>query len=437
MCSFSGRTDTECEPHCTHASGIKQSASGLLFGPTWTVRPERSCISRRQTSALVLGSIGCISTKQPHMGHRAVGRNVRALGYSPGFPNDPSQVSVMSDSLILWSAVATNEMASEDRYGQESLLCPNYGPAAVKWTEALTAREWATAIWVVVAVIAMAFRRDLRQHMLAIINVWRSPTLAVPVSLMLAYVAAVVFGASQIDLWNTRMIGATLAWTITVAFVGFFRVNRVAEVRRFTRKEARRAIELAVVLDAYLNLFVLPFAAEMFLVPFLVFVGLMLGAAEYLPQLEDTEYDQTRSCLKSFVGVLGLAAVVYGTVRVIEEIAAGKLGSLGRGLILPLWLNIALIPCILLIGVWAAYHDAFIRLQIGADPSPAALRRAKRALIREVGLHVYALGCFGPPWPYRFGQAHTVAEAREVARALIAERAAAARAEEASAAQRS
>src|ERR1035441_233620 len=112
MCSSSGRTDTECEPHCTHASGIKQSASGLLFGPTWTVRPERSCISRRQTSALVLGSIGCISTKRPHTGHRAVGRNVRAPGYSPGFPNDPSQVSVMSDSLDRWSA---GDMKGESR----------------------------------------------------------------------------------------------------------------------------------------------------------------------------------------------------------------------------------------------------------------------------------------------------------------------------------
>lgn len=316
------------------------------------------------------------------------------------------------------------------------LLCSKYGPAAVKWTEALTAREWATATWIIIVVVAMTFHRDLRQHMLTIINVWRNSTLAVPMSLMLAYVAAVVFGASQLDLWNTRMIGATLAWTITAAFVGFFRVNRVAEVRPFTRNEARRAIEVAVVLDAYLNLFVLPFAAEMFLVPFLAFVGLMLGAAEYLPQLQDKEYDQTRSCLRSCVGLLGLAAIVYATVRVIEEVAAGKLGSLGRGLILPLWLNLALIPCILLIGIWAAYHDSFIRLQIGADPSPAALRRAKHALIREVGLHVYALGHFGPPWPYRFSQASTVAEAREVARALIAERAAAARAGEAKTPQR-
>ena len=74
----------------------------------------------------------------------------------------------------------------------------------MKWTEALTACEWATAIWVAVAVIAMAFRRDLRQHMLTIINVWRSPTLAVPVSLMLAYVAAVVRGGPRYTLDGTE-----------------------------------------------------------------------------------------------------------------------------------------------------------------------------------------------------------------------------------------
>jgi hypothetical protein len=305
----------------------------------------------------------------------------------------------------------------------------------VKWTEALTAREWAIAIWSLVAVIVMAFVGDLRQQMLAIINIWRSPILVVPVSLILAYVAAIVFGAAQIDLWNMHMIGATLAWTITVALVGFFRANRVSEDRGFTRKEARRAVELAVVLDAYLNLLVLPFVGEMFLVPFLAFVGLMLGAAEYVPQLQDKEYDQTRGCVKAFVSVLGLAAVVYATVRVIEEIAAGKLGDIGRGLVLPLWLNLALIPCVLIIGVWAAYHDAFIRLQIGADPSPAALRRAKQALVREVRLRVYLLGRFGPPWPYRFSQASTTAEARKVARALIAERSEVARSEKGRAAQ--
>jgi hypothetical protein len=89
---------------------------------------------------------------------------------------------------------------------------------------------------------------------------------------------------------------------------------------------------------------------------------------------------------------------------------------------LPLWLNLALIPCVLLMGVWAAYHDAFIRLRIGAELSQDSLRRAKRGLIWEVGLHIYALGRFGPPWPYRFSQACTAAEARQVARRLIAER---------------
>jgi hypothetical protein len=342
-------------------------------------------------------------------------------------------VVAQRDNDGLAGAPGKNRVSFERR---EACRCPYYGPAVVKWTEALTAREWAVAIWALVAVAAMAFVRDLRQHMLTIVNVWQSPILVVPVSLILAYVAAVVFGAAQIDLWNMHMIGATLAWTITVALVGFFRVNRVSEVRGFTRKEARRAIELAVVLDAYLNLLVLPFVAEIFLVPFFAFVGLMLGAAEYLPQLQGKEYDQTRGCVKALVSLLGLAAVVYATTRIISEIAAGKLGDIGRGLILPLWLNLALIPCILIIGVWAAYHDAFIRLQIGADPSPATLRRAKRALIRGVGLRVYALGGFGPPWPYRFSEARTTAEAREVARALIGERSAVARSEAANAAQR-
>jgi hypothetical protein len=292
----------------------------------------------------------------------------------------------------------------------------------VKWTDALNAREWATLIWAVAAVVSLMFVRDIRPQILNILTIWRSKVLLLPVVFMLAYVSAVVFGASQIDLWNVRMVGATLAWVITVALVGFFRVNRVSEQRRFTRSETRRAVEVAVVLDAYLNLFVLPFAAEMFLVPFLVFLGTLVAFAQYAPQLQSSEYDSTRSCLQWLLNLIGLAIIVYATVRLVQTLTQGKLGDLERGLVFPLWLNLALIPCTLLIGAWAAYHDAFIRLQIGADPTPHSLRRAKRALVREVRFHVYALGKFGPPWPYRFSKAETAAEARSVARALVAER---------------
>ncbi len=240
---------------------------------------------------------------------------------------------------------------------------------------------------------------------------------------MLIYIAVVVFGASMIELWTARLIGATVAWVITVALVGFFQVMRVSEDRQFTRQAVRRAVEFAAILDAYLNLLVLPFAAEMFLVPFLVFLGALLGVAQFAPELESDEYDPARSCLKSLVSIIGIVAIGYATYRVFGEVASAQgLGELGRGLLLPLWLNLALIPCTLLIGVWAAYQTAFIRLGIHADLSRENLRRSKLALIREVGLRVYALGSFGPPWPYRFSQATTLAEARSVARELVEER---------------
>ena len=299
---------------------------------------------------------------------------------------------------------------------------PPAASAHFQWTEALNAREWATAIWATASVAAMMLSRDLRRGVFGVVTTLLvSGILLISVSAMLVYIAGIVFAASQIDLWNAHMIGATFAWTVT-ALVGFSQVLRVSQDRRFTRKAVRRAMALAVVLDAYLNLFVVGFPFEMLLVPFLVFVGAMLAGYEYIPQLQTSEHDPGRSCLKSFVGILGIGAIVYATVQTVSEIAAGKLGELGRGLILPLWLNVALIPCILLIGLWAAYHDAFIRLQIGAEPSSTALRYAKRALVREVGLNVYALGGFGPPWPYRFSEATTPSEARAVARALVEQR---------------
>jgi hypothetical protein len=44
------------------------------------------------------------------------------------------------------------------------------------------------------------FVRDIRPQILNILTIWRSKVLLLPVVLMLAYVSAVVFGNSQIDL---------------------------------------------------------------------------------------------------------------------------------------------------------------------------------------------------------------------------------------------
>jgi hypothetical protein len=318
------------------------------------------------------------------------------------------------------------------------LICP-HDPAAVfqssvstpavrdhlRWTELLSGREWATVVWVTLALAWMLTNKDLRPSVLNVIRVPLSKVILAPVVLMLCYIAAVVFAASRIGLWNLRMTGATLAWLVASALLGFFKVTALPSDPHYLRTALKRAVAITVLIDAYVNLFVLPFWAEMALLPSVTLLAMLLAVAE-----TRDEFSSVKGCLNGIMGVFVVGLLAYATVHVIEALSAGRL-TLGRSLILPMWLNLALLPFTYLLALWLVYQTAFVVVGFPGNSTTASIRRAKLALLLGVGPRPYILGEFGPPWPYRLNRASTLAEARQVAADLRAERNAAAAASDA------
>ncbi len=252
-----------------------------------------------------------------------------------------------------------------------------------RWTEALNSREWATVIWAVIAVLWMLTHTEIRASLFNVVRTAFGRTIVVPASVMLAYIAAVVFAASRIGLWEVRLVGATLAWIVASALLGFFKVIRIPDERHYFRAALRRSFEIAVLVDAYVNLFVLPFWAELILIPSVTLLGAMVAVAEVSPELAGEEYDTTRSCLKSLMGVLGIALLLYATIHVASDLSGPSgLSHLGKSLILPLWLNLALIPFMFLLAIRVVYETAFVMLGFPGNATKASVRRAKLALAR-------------------------------------------------------
>lgn len=278
-------------------------------------------------------------------------------------------------------------------------------------------------VWAAIAVLWMLTQLEIRVSLLNVVRVALGRTIIIPASAMLAYIATVVFAASRLGLWELRLIGATLAWMIASALLGFFKVLRIPEERHYLRSALRRSFEIAVLVDVYVNLFVLPFWAEMILIPLVVLLGALIAVAEVSPELKGEDYDTTRSCLQAIANIFGLALLVYATAHVVNELSSTTgLGHLGESLILPLWLNLALIPFMSMLAIRLVYQTAFVMLGFSGNATEASIRRARRALLSTVGPRPWVLGAFGPPWPYRLNQAASLAEARQLATQLRSER---------------
>jgi len=288
--------------------------------------------------------------------------------------------------------------------------------APFHWTEALNGREWATVVWAAVALVVMLARGDTRPSVVSVFRVALHRAILTPVLLLLVYVAAVVFVATRVSLWNERLIGATLAWIAASALVGFFKINEVPDERHPLRAAFRRALAITVLVDAYVNFAVFPFAIELVAIPFLFVLGGVMVVAE----MKD-EFEIIRGPLKGFAGILGLGVFAHATVAVIGDLSHDP-AQLGKSLVLPLWLNLAFIPFRYVVATFAVYQTTFLFLSFAPNATKGSLRRAKRALLLSVGFRPYVLGEFQAPWPYRLNAAPTLADARRVASELRAAR---------------
>lgn len=292
-------------------------------------------------------------------------------------------------------------------------------PSSFRWTDALNGREWATVIWASIILAFMLSRADMRGNLWTIARIPFSRVVFPRAALELLYIGAVVLVASRIGAWHLRLIGQTLAWLVASAAVGFFRVTAIPTDPHYFRTAARRSLAITILIDVYVNLFVFPFPVELFLLPLLALLGMLQAVADLKEEFEDV-----RGCFNAMVGVAGLGLFVFATVHVIKGLSLPNLGHLGESLILPLWLNMALVPFSYLLALQLAYGEAFGGISRAPNASRAAGLRARAALVWGVGARVYSLGQFSEPWPKRLNGATTAGEAREIVASLRAERAA-------------
>jgi hypothetical protein len=287
----------------------------------------------------------------------------------------------------------------------------------LKWTEVLNGREWASVVWLVIFLMWVVSRRDTRGHLMTIVRVPLSKAVFPRAALMLAYITGVVFAASRVGLWEARLIGATLAWVAASAAAGFFKVLEIPQDRHYFHTAVERGVAITILIDAYINLFVAPFWIEIWLLPAIALVYMLKAVGE-----AKDEFKETRGCFNAMAGLIGVGLLAFGTVHWVSAISVPNLPRLGTSLILPMWLNLALIPLSYIIAVQLVYQSAFVDVESAPNATPASRRRAKWALLLSVGLRAHALGGFGRPWPYRLNAATTLADARRVARELRAER---------------
>lgn len=272
-------------------------------------------------------------------------------------------------------------------------------------------RELATVIWLGIGLAACLFSREIRGALWQVARSFSHPKVLGPVVALAAWTLGLVVLAHMWGLWEPDARNDTVVWFVTVGVVLYFSLERVTR-EGFFRTTALRAVAVAVFVEGFVNLAVLSLPVELVLVPAVTFLGMLVAVSE-----GKEEYASAHRLVTDIVSVIGLCALVYGSIRLAEDFDAGYTV---RALVLPVWLTLGVLPLVYIVGLWSAYESAFIRIDFQTE-DPMNRRRAKRALARATHVRAAVVDRFAGRWIWELASADTDDEAREVTRRWLAQ----------------
>ncbi|MEX1007050.1 MAG: hypothetical protein WD271_04305 [Acidimicrobiia bacterium] len=237
-----------------------------------------------------------------------------------------------------------------------------------------------------------------------------TPKISVPLVLMVAYVAAVVFGLYAALLWDWSLFSETLFWFVGTALVLFARYDHVVEDPHFFRHTMLGALSLTVIVEFLTNLSSFSLPVEFLLVPLLVLLGATLAVSA-----TREEFAPARGCLTRVVAVAGLGLLLYSLTRVLENIGDVATTDMLRELVTPALLTLCLLPFIYLLGVYGSYDGLLSRLKWLASDDRVVCRYARRRVLRSAGLRLRTVVRFvNAPWLVMAGRPPTRADVDHV-----------------------
>jgi hypothetical protein len=220
----------------------------------------------------------------------------------------------------------------------------------------LNAREISSLLWLGLFVAWALSVKSVRKSLGPVFRSLATPTIAIPLVLMIGYVCLSVFILHSLGVWTRSDAKDTILWLLGFALITFFETSAVSRDPSRFKTIVVELFGMAVVLEFVLNFFVMPLWSELLLVPFLTLLGMLLVFAE-----RRHEYGRLVRPLKAVSTIVGFGILAFAVFQMATRF--GEFWNLAtlRQFILPLALSLLFLLFIYSMSVYIAY-DTVLRL---------------------------------------------------------------------------
>lgn len=276
----------------------------------------------------------------------------------------------------------------------------------------LTNRELASLLWLGILLVAVAYRPSGRTALWRIVPAFLHPKVAGPMLLYAAWTAGAVAIGTVAGAWNEGLVKDTVVWFIAVGIPLMFGLGARSRDEHYFLHAVRRTIRVTVVVEFYVNLVAFPLPVEFLLLQ--PIVALLTFAS--LSPAGDPKRESAKRVADRILALGGLALILATTAQLIGDLGTlDKLETL-RSLALPVWLTVAALPFLFVLGIGFDYEWASAQVGLANDGKPTP-RRAKAAMLLGLRLRGRPYrDLASSPFPRRLAEAKSLSEARRVVR---------------------
>lgn len=241
----------------------------------------------------------------------------------------------------------------------------------------LDSRELATAIWLAIFIFWCLTKPGIRKSLRSLFSATTALPIVVSLTLAMSYITIATVILQSLDMWTIKQLKITVLWYFLAAIPSLMDTPEISKNPASLKNAIAKNFKLSLILDLFINLFKLPFLAELIFVPFSALLGGLLAVAHL-----DKKYAPVQKLLNGILILIGLVFLAYETYKIttsFDEIA--NMDTL-RDFTLPLIYNIAFIPFLWAIAIYAAYDSVFSRLQFVIKDSSLHSYAKRRLIIR-------------------------------------------------------
>lgn len=229
----------------------------------------------------------------------------------------------------------------------------------MKLADILNNREIAIVLWAIILLVYLSFSKKMagvRNSFGAVVSAFFVKQIMIPIGLMLAYMAIVIYFLWSIGLWNSGQIKNTIVWCFFVGFLSFFNLEKIKKDRKFFKHAVLDNLKILAIITFVVRVYTFPLVVEFVLLPFYVMLTCMLVISE-----KDEKHQLVRDVIEKIIYCIGsflIAFTVYKLVTNFKEFGQEKTAY---DFFVPILLTVFYFPFIFLIMIYSAYEQVFVR----------------------------------------------------------------------------